>query len=142
MTALPSLADLLEEYTFFPPKSEDRYRMLIELGSKLEPMPSALKVDQTRVKGCSSDVWLYPPPTLGAGGKLHFLADSTSAFTKGVVTLVLASIQDRPASEVAETDIEGMLKPFGLEREFTSKRTQGIPNMIEKIRDTARRLAV
>ena len=137
MTALPTLDDLADEYGFLD--SEDRYRLLIELGRKLEPMPEALKTDATRVRGCSASVWVYPTQT--ADGRLHFLADSNAAITKGVVALILASIQDKPAAEVAKADIDALLAPFDLTRELSSNRTQGIPNMIALIRDTAQRLA-
>jgi cysteine desulfuration protein SufE len=136
MTALPSLAELADEYEFLD--SEDRYRLLIELGRKLEPMPDALKTEATKVRGCSASVWVYPTTDQG---RLHFLADSNAAITKGVVALVLASVQDKPASDVAEADIAAMLAPFDLSRELSSNRTQGIPNMIELVRNTARRLA-
>jgi cysteine desulfuration protein SufE len=136
MTALPSLAELADEYEFLD--SEDRYRLLIDLGRKLEPMPDALKTEATKVRGCSASVWVYPTTE---AGRLHFLADSNAAITKGVVALVLASVQDRPASEVADADIAAMLAPFDLSRELSSNRTQGIPNMIELVRQTARRLA-
>ncbi len=137
MTALPALSDLADEYGFLD--SEDRYRLLIELGRKLEPMPEALKTDATKVRGCSASVWVYPTRT--AENRLHFLADSNAAITKGVVALVLASVQDRPAAEVATTDIAALLAPFDLARELSSNRTQGIPNMIALVRDTAKRLA-
>ena len=136
MTALPSLAELADEYEFLD--SGDRYRLLIDLGRKLEPMPDALKTEATKVRGCSASVWVYPTTE---AGRLHFLADSNAAITKGVVALVLASVQDRPASEVADADIAAMLAPFDLSRELSSNRTQGIPNMIELVRQTARRLA-
>lgn len=136
MTALPALADLADEYQFLD--SEDRYRLLIDLGRKLEPMPDALKTEATKVRGCSASVWVYPTSDQG---RLHFLADSNAAITKGVVALVLASIQDKPAAEVAEADIATMLAPFDLSRELSSNRTQGIPNMIELVRNTARRLS-
>jgi cysteine desulfuration protein SufE len=136
MTALPSLAELADEYEFLD--SEDRYRLLIELGRKLEPMPDALKTEATKVRGCSAAVWVYPTTE---AGRLHFLADSNAAITKGVVALVLASVQDKPARDVAEADIAAMLAPFDLSRELSSNRTQGIPNMIELVRNTARRLA-
>ena len=71
------------EYEFLD--SEDRYRLLIELGRKLEPMPDALKTDATKVRGCSSSTWVYP--TRLPDGRLHFLADSNAAITKGVVAL-------------------------------------------------------
>ena len=51
MSALPALSDLAEEYEFLD--SEDRYRLLIDLGRRLEPMPDALKTDATKVRGCS-----------------------------------------------------------------------------------------
>ena len=137
MTALPSISDLADEYGFLD--SEDRYRLLIDLGRKLEPMPEALKTEATKVRGCSASVWVYPTRT--EDGRLHFLADSNAAITKGVVALILASVQDRPAAEVAETDVAALLEPFDLKRELSSNRTQGVPNMIALVRDTARRLA-
>ena len=134
---LPPLADLADEYGFL--ESEDRYRLLIDLGRKLEPMPDALKTDATKVRGCSASVWVYPTRT--DDGRLHFLADSNAAITKGIVALVLAAVQDRPSAEVAKTDIAALLEPFDLARELSSNRTQGIPNMIALVRETAERLA-
>ena len=137
MPSLPALSDLADEYEFLD--SEDRYRLLIDLGRKLEPMPDALKTDATRVRGCSASVWVYPTST--DDGRLHFLADSNAAITKGVVALVLAAVQDRPAAEVAGTDIAAALEPFDLKNQLSSNRTQGVPNMIALIRETAGRYA-
>jgi len=134
---LPALAEIQDEYEFLD--SEDRYRLLIDLGRQLEPMPEALKTDATKVRGCSASVWVYP--TQLDDGRLHFLADSNAAITKGIVALVLASVQDRPAADVAATDIAALLEPFDLSRELSSNRTQGIPNMIALVRDTAERLS-
>ncbi|MBB3763652.1 SufE family protein [Sphingomicrobium lutaoense] len=134
---LPSLSDIADEYEFLD--SEDRYRLLIDLGRKLDEMPDALKTDATKVRGCSASVWVYP--TQLEDGRLHFLADSNAAITKGVVALVLSAVQDKPASEVAQTDIAAALEPFDLKRELSSNRTQGVPNMIALVRETAERLA-
>lgn len=134
MSALP---DIFDDYALL--ESEDRYRLLIELGRDLEPMPNALKTDATKVRGCSASVWVYPTQT--GDGRLHFLADSNAAITKGVVALVLAVVQDRSPTEIAAIDIAGELAPFNLARELSSNRTQGIPNMIALVRETAERLA-
>ena len=136
MPSLPSLADIYDEYEFLD--SEDRYRLLIDLGRKLEPMPDALKTDATKVRGCSASVWVYPTSD---NGRLHFLADSNAAITKGIVALVLSAVQDKPASEVVGTDIADLLAQFDLSRQLSASRTQGVPNMIALIRDTAERLA-
>src|SRR6185503_2811484 len=137
MSALPALDDVLEEYEMLD--SEDRYRLLIELGRKLEPMPDALKTDATRVRGCAASVWVYPQRT--DDGRLHFLADSNAAITKGIVALVLAAVQDKPADEVAQMDVAAALAPFDLSRQLSANRTQGIPSMIALVRETAHRLA-
>ncbi len=132
-----SLSDIREEYEFLDP--DDRYRLLIELGRALEPMPDALKTDATLVRGCSAAVWVYP--TRREDGRLHFLADSNAAITKGIIALVLKTVQDGEPKAVAEADIEEALEPFDLKNQLSSNRTQGIPNMIALIRETAGRLA-
>jgi cysteine desulfuration protein SufE len=134
MTDLEAIRD---EYEFLD--ADDRYRLLIDLGRALEPMPEPLKTDATLVRGCSASVWVYP--TRRDDGTLHFLADSNAAITKGIIALVLATVQDRPAAEIAAEDIESALAPFDLRNQLSSNRTQGIPNMIALIRETAGRYA-
>ena len=132
-----SLDDIREEYEFLD--GDERYRLLIELGRELDPMPDALKTDATKVRGCSASVWVYPT-RLDDGG-LHFLADSNAAITKGIVALVIAAVQDRPASEVAAMDVAERLAPFDLKNQLSSNRTQGVPNMIALVQAHAARLA-
>src|SRR3954471_5953445 len=104
----PTLADVQSDYELLD--ADDRYRLLIDLGRALEPMPDALKTDATLVRGCSASVWLYP--VAGADGRLHFLADSNAAITKGIVALVLLAVQDRTPQEILATDIESELARF------------------------------
>lgn len=134
-SAAANIADLAEEYEFLD--ADDRYRLIIDLGKTLDPMPDALKTDATLVRGCSASVWVYP--TRLEDGRLHFLADSNAAITKGIIALVLLTVQDKAPAEVAGADIEGALGPFDLKNQLSSNRTQGIPNMIALIRETAGR---
>ena len=130
------LDDIREEYDVL--EGDERYRLLIELGRELDPMPDALKTNATLVRGCSASVWVYPTDN---GGKLHFLADSNAAITKGIVALVISAVQDKPAHEVAAMDVTAMLAPFDLKNQLSSNRTQGVPNMIALVREHAARLA-
>jgi cysteine desulfuration protein SufE len=134
---MPALDDILSYYELL--EADDRYRLLIDLGRALEPMPDALKTDATLVRGCSASVWLYPVPR--EDGRLHFLADSNAAITRGIVALVLAAVQDRTPREILAMDVEAALAPFDLSRQLSSNRTQGVPNMIALVRATAERLA-
>jgi len=134
---MPTLDHVFADYELL--EADDRYRLLIDLGRDLEPMPAPLKTDATLVRGCSASVWVYPVPQ--ADGRLHFLADSNAAITKGIVALVLLAVQDRSPQEIVTTDFDAALAPFDLSRQLSSNRTQGIPNMIALIRQTAERLA-
>ena len=137
MTSLRCLEDVYEEYELL--EGEDRYRLLIDLGRQLDPMPDALKTDATLVRGCSASVWLYP--VAREDKRLHFLADSNAAITKGIVALILSAVQDKPAEEVARMDVAEALAPFELRKHLSANRTQGVPNMIALVRETAQRLA-
>jgi len=131
-----SIDDVYGDYELLD--ADDRYRLLIDLGRALEPMPDALKTDATLVRGCSAAVWVYP---VDRDGRLHFLADSNAAITKGIVALILLAVQDKRPDEILALDIEAALARFDLRNQLSSNRTQGIPNMIALVRETAARLA-
>jgi cysteine desulfuration protein SufE len=134
---MTTLSDIHDEYDFLD--GDDRYRLLIDLGKTLPEMPAALKTDATLVRGCSASVWVYP--TVKDDGALHFLADSNAAITKGIIALVLMTVQDQSPAAILATDIQAALAPFDLKNQLSSNRTQGIPNMIALIRETAGRYA-
>jgi cysteine desulfuration protein SufE len=133
MTALSNIHD---EYDFLD--NDDRYRLLIDLGKALPPMPDALKTDATLVRGCSASVWVYP---VIEDEKLLFLADSNAAITKGIIALVVKTIEGLSPKQIVATDIADILAPFNLQKQLSSNRTQGIPNMIALIQETATRYA-
>ena len=134
---MPTLTEIHDEYDFLD--ADDRYRLLIDLGKTLPEMPAALKTDTTLVRGCSASVWVYPTRT--DDGTLNFLADSNAAITKGIIALVLLTVQDQAPAAILSKDIAGALAPFDLKNQLSSNRTQGIPNMIALIRETAGRYA-
>jgi cysteine desulfuration protein SufE len=133
MAAPTTFDDVEAEFEAFD-DWDDRYRLLIELGRTLEPMPDALKTDATRVRGCASQVWLYPTRN---GNALHFLADSDAAIVKGLVALVLLLVQDQPAAAVNVADIRTRLDQLGLAKHLSSNRTQGLASMIARIGELA-----
>ena len=116
---------------------DDRYRLLIDLGRGLEPMPSAFKTEATKVRGCASQVWLYPVPDENRA-HLHFLADSDAAIVKGLIALVLLLVQGRPAAAVKVEEIRDRLDTLGLSSHLSSNRTQGLASMIARIGELAR----
>ncbi len=117
---------------------DDRYRLLIDLGRALPPMPDALKSDATKVRGCASQVWLYPSFD---GERLHFEADSDAAIVKGLVALVLMLADDHRPREIDTAAIRQRLDTLGLAKHLSSNRTQGLASMVARIGDLAREAA-
>ena len=117
---------------------DERYGLLIDIGRRLPSMEASLKTPATRVPGCSANVWVYP---LEAQGRLAFQADSDAAITKGIVALVVLMAEGKSAAEVLATDFEAAIDRLGLRQHLSSNRTQGLPNMIARVREAAGRMA-
>jgi cysteine desulfuration protein SufE len=117
---------------------DERYRLLIDLGRALPPMADALKTEATKVRGCASQVWLYPRVE---AGKLHFAADSDAAIVKGLVALVLMLADGRAPREIDTGEIRARLDALGLAKHLSSNRTQGLASMVARIGDLAREMA-
>ncbi len=117
---------------------DDRYRLLIDLGRALPPMDNALKTEATRVRGCASQVWLFPTRASPADGDtLHFAADSDAAIVKGLVALVLLGVQDRTPAEIDVAAVKRRLDGLGLAKHLSSNRTQGLASMLARIGELA-----
>lgn len=117
---------------------DDRYRLLIDLGRSLPPMPEALKTEATRVRGCASQVWLH---TRHEGDVLRFAADSDAAIVKGLVALVLMLADGRAPHDIDTAEIRARLDGLGLAKHLSSNRTQGLASMVARIGDLAREAA-
>ena len=133
MPPLATFEDVEAEFEAFD-DWDDKYRLLIDLGRALAPMPDVLKTEATRVRGCASQVWLYPAR---AGETLHFAADSDAAIVKGLVALVLLLVQDRAPAAIDIAAVKMRLDRLGLARHLSSNRTQGLASMLARIGELA-----
>jgi cysteine desulfuration protein SufE len=108
---------------------EDRYREIIQFGKKLEPMPDQFKEEKYIIKGCQSQVWLYPK---FENGKIHFSADSDSMLVKGIIALLLEVYNDRAPAEIQACSPD-FLKQIGISEHLSMNRTNGLASMVKQI---------
>ena len=119
---------------------EDRYRYVMELGRALPPLDNALRTDVNKVRGCASQVWLVSQVVGAAGGGapvLHFHGDSDAHLVRGLVAILLALIQDRPADAVLATDANAAFVELGLGEHLTPQRSNGFASMVARVRADA-----
>lgn len=134
IASLQSDFELLDDW-------EDRYRYIIELGRGLAPFPDALRTETTKVRGCTSQVWLVSqarPAEGEAGPVLHFQGDSDAHIVRGLIAVLFALYQDRPAREILAIEPETVFTALGLKEHLTPQRSNGLASMVERIRTDAR----
>jgi cysteine desulfuration protein SufE len=131
------LDELTEAFEMLP-DWEERYRYLIELGRKLEPMPDAEHADANKVRGCMSQVWLTAQIEPGTPPKLHFRGDSDAHIVKGLIAVLLMLVSGRTPREILELDLNDAFAQLGLESNLTMNRRNGFYSMIERIKALAR----
>lgn len=121
------------------PDWEERYRFIIDLGRKLEPMPAADKTDEHKVRGCMSQVWLTAETEEnGAEGPvMRFRGDSDAHIVRGLIAVLFMIYSNKHAREIVDTDIRQIFEDLQLEQHITANRRNGLHSMVETIRRLA-----
>ena len=132
-TPAEAQAAIAEEFGFFGDWSE-RYQYLIDLGRKLPPFPEEWKVEEHRLHGCQSMVWIVPS---GDADRLEFAAISDSAIVSGLIYLALRVYSGRSAQQILATDPE-YISAIGLAKHLSPTRSNGLAALIAFIRDHAK----
>lgn len=130
-------ADELVDLFDFLPDWTERYEHLINLGTKLLPLPAALKTDGTRVHGCQSVVHLFARPNPAEPSRLDFLADSDADVVRGLIALLQSVFAGQRAADIAAFDVEGFFKRLGLDQHLTSGRRNGLAGMVKRVKEQA-----
>jgi cysteine desulfuration protein SufE len=126
-------AAIAGEFAFFGDWTE-RYQYLIDLGRKLAPFPDALKVDEFKVTGCQSQVWLVPS---GSAQRMDFLATSDSSIVSGLIALLLRVYSGRSAAEILATEPR-FIEAIGLAKHLSPTRSNGLAAMLARVKHYAR----
>lgn len=134
--------ELIENFTLFD-DWEDRYRYIIELGKALPTMDEALKTPDSKVEGCTSQVWFVASPATDDNGKtvLHFIGDSDAHIVRGLIAILFAIHEGKSPDDIKTIDAEAHLKDLGLDQHLSPSRTNGLYAMLGRIRDMAGRLS-
>jgi len=122
--------DIIAHFSMLDGDLEMMINYLIELGEKLPEIPENLRTDDNIVKGCQSKVWLVADEQNGA---LYFQADSNTAITKGLVSLLVSILSGQPIDEIMNADLYFIHK-IGMNRFIGTQRSNGFMAMIKQIK--------
>lgn len=128
--ATPSFDDIAADFAFIDDWDE-KYRYLIDLGRRLEPLADEEHSDANKVRGCASQVWLVEGEE---DGKLTLRGDSDAAIVKGLVAVVIAMFGGRTKEEVQALDADTKLAELDLADHITPQRSNGVASMIRRLK--------
>lgn len=131
MSSINQIQDSIsEEFSLLDGDMEMSNFYLIELGEKLPPLPEQYRTEDNLVKGCQSKVWLFPEMK---NGKVTFHADSNTAITKGLVSLLVRVLSNQSPEDIVNADLN-FIERIGLNRFVGTQRSNGFASMIKQIK--------
>ncbi|MEM9673869.1 MAG: SufE family protein [Bacteroidota bacterium] len=122
--------EIIEEFALLDGDPEMTNFYIMELGQKLPALDESQKVDENTVKGCQSKVWLIPAME---DSRMHFEADSNSAITKGLVSLLVRVFQGQTPDEIVDADLY-FIDKIGMNRFIGTQRSNGFAAMIKQMK--------
>ncbi len=124
---------IIEDFTLFE-SANDKNFYLMDLGDKLNPLDEKYKVDENKIRGCQSQVWLV---SHAEGDKIFFEADSDSDITKGLISILIRILSNHSFDEVIKFDLNDFMTRVQLNSFITQRRSNGFLSMVERMKRDA-----
>ena len=125
--------EIIEEFTELDDWM-DRYQLLIDMGSGMEPLAEEKKTEQNLIDGCQSRVWLHASKS--NDGTLHFEADSDALIVKGIISLLIGILDGQTPQDILDADLY-FIDRIGLREHLSPTRSNGLVAMVKRIHDYA-----
>ena len=124
--------EIVEEFALFD-SWDDKYEYIIDLGKKLPPLEDQYKLDENRVRGCQSTVWLVADYT---NGKVYFKAESDSVIVKGLISMLIRVLSGQPPDEIVEAKLD-FIRQIGMMTHLAQTRSNGLLAMVKQMKNYA-----
>lgn len=133
-----TIDELAENFSLFD-DWEDRYRYIIDLGKKMDPLPEEAKVSANKVEGCMSQVWLtHSSEGDGPEAVLHFQADSDAHIVRGLLAVLLILFSGKTAGDILGIDADAELAKLDLDQHISPNRRNGVASVVKTIQMVAK----
>ena len=122
--------EIIEEFAMLDGDMEMTLDYIMELGDELGTFPEEDRKEENIVKGCQSKVWMV------AGldnDRVQFQADSNTAITKGLVSLLVRVLSQCSPQDIMNAEIY-FPKQIGMDRFIGTQRSNGFAAMIKQMK--------
>ncbi|MBO9200988.1 MULTISPECIES: SufE family protein [Niastella] len=124
--------EIVEEFSLFD-SWEDKYEYIIDMGKKLPLLEDKHKLDENKVRGCQSTVWLVSEYK---DGVIYFKADSDAVIVKGLISMLIRVLSGHTPDEIIETNL-GFIQKIGMTTHLAQTRANGLLSMVKQMKNFA-----
>jgi len=124
--------EIVEEFALFD-EWDDKYEYIIDLGKKLQVLDNHYKLDENKVKGCQSTVWLVADYR---DDKVVFKADSDAVIVKGLISMLIRVLSNHTPDQIINAKL-GFLEQIGMHSHLAQTRSNGLAAMLKQMKNYA-----
>ena len=124
--------EIVEEFSLFD-SWDDKYEYIIDLGKRLAPLEDQYKVDENKVRGCQSTVWLVADYKQG---KIFYKAESDAVIVKGLISMLIRVLSDHSPDAIIEAKLD-FIKQIGMTTHLAQTRSNGLLAMVKQMKNFA-----
>ncbi|WP_017730797.1 SufE family protein [Nafulsella turpanensis] len=122
--------EIIEEFSLFEGDQHAKLEYIFDLSKQLPDLPEEHKKEENLIKGCQSKVWLISERE---GDILFYKADSNTAITKGLISLLIRVLSGQKMEDIARADLY-FIPEIGMSQFIGSQRSNGFANMVSKMK--------
>ena len=124
--------EIVEEFSLFD-SWDDKYEYIIDLGKKLPHLEEKYKVDENRVRGCQSVVYLVADYK---EGRVFYRAESDAVIVKGLISMLIRVLSGQPADEIISAKLD-FIREIGMMTHLAQTRSNGLLAMVKQMKNYA-----
>jgi cysteine desulfuration protein SufE len=126
--------EIIEDFKLLESWDEDaKYEYIIDMGKKLPELDGKYKVEENKIKGCQSTVWLGAD---NKNGKVYFSADSNSVIVKGLISMLIRVLSGRTTDEIIAAKLN-FINEIGMRNHLAQTRSNGLLAMVKQMKNYA-----
>ena len=124
--------EIVDEFSLFD-SWDDKYEYIIDLGKKLAPLENQHKIDENKVRGCQSTVWLVADYKQG---KVFYKAESDAVIVKGLISMLIRVLSGHSTDEIIEAKLD-FIRQIGMTTHLAQTRSNGLLAMVKQMKNFA-----
>jgi cysteine desulfuration protein SufE len=133
--------EIVEEFSLFD-SWDDKYEYIIDLGKKLPPLEDKYKIDENKVRGCQSTVWLVAdyhgarPGDPAGRGKIIYKAESDAVIVKGLISMLIRVLSGQNPEDIIDAKLD-FIRQIGMDTHLAQTRSNGLRAIVKQMKNFA-----